>query len=87
MKQNNIVKPTLKFNEKTSISNVNVSNDNFVCLKLASQIRGKIRLDSCKNRYYTYNAHGSHSFTKQSYKVCTAHCFSYIARQSILNYE
>ena len=29
MKQNNIFKPTLKFSEKTSASNVNVSNDNF----------------------------------------------------------
>ena len=29
MKQNNIFKPTLKFSEKTSVSNVNVSNDNF----------------------------------------------------------
>ena len=29
MKQSNILKPTLKFGEKTSISNVNVSNDNF----------------------------------------------------------
>ena len=27
------------------------------------------------------------TFAKQSYKVCIAHCFSYIARQSILNYE
>ena len=45
MKQNNIFKPTLKFSEKTSVSNVNVSNDNFSCLKLAPRIRGKIRLD------------------------------------------
>ena len=29
MKQNNIFKPTLKFSEKTSVSSVNVSNDNF----------------------------------------------------------
>ena len=29
MKQNNIFKPTLKFSEKTSVSNVNVSNDSF----------------------------------------------------------
>ena len=29
MKQNNIFKPTLKLSEKTSVSNVNVSNDNF----------------------------------------------------------
>ena len=29
MKQNNILKPTLKLSEKTSVSNVNVSNDNF----------------------------------------------------------
>ena len=29
MKQSNILKPTLKFSEKTSVSNVNVSNDNF----------------------------------------------------------
>ena len=35
MKQSNIFKPTLKFSQKTSVSNVNVSNDNFVCLKLA----------------------------------------------------
>ena len=34
MKQNNIFKPTLKFSEKTSVSNVNVSNDNF-CLSLS----------------------------------------------------
>ena len=34
MKQNNILKPTLKFREKTSVSNVNVSNDNF-CLSEA----------------------------------------------------
>ena len=61
MEQNNIFKPTLKFSEKTSVSNVNVSNDNFVCLKLAPRIRGKIRLDICKNRYYTNNTQGSHS--------------------------
>ena len=42
----------------------------FVYLKLAPRIRGKIRIDSCKNRYYTYNTQGSHSFTKQSNKVC-----------------
>ena len=29
MKQNNIFKPTLKFSEKTRVSNVNVSSDNF----------------------------------------------------------
>ena len=29
MKQSNILKPTLKFSVKTSVSNVNVSNDNF----------------------------------------------------------
>ena len=29
MKQNNIFKPTLTFSEKTSVSNVNASNDNF----------------------------------------------------------
>ena len=50
MKQNNMIKPRLKFSEKTSVSNVNVSNDNFCCLKLAPRIRGKIRLDSCKKR-------------------------------------
>ena len=71
MKQSNIFKPTLKFSEKTSVSNVNVSNDNFRLL--APRIRGKIRLDSCKNRYYTNNTQGSHSFTKQSFKVCIAH--------------
>ena len=86
MKQNNIFKPTLKFSEKTRVSNVNVSNDNFRLSEAGTRIRGKIRLDSCKNRY-TNNTQGSHSFTKQSHKVCIAHCFSYIARQSILNYE
>ena len=29
MKQNNIFKPTLKFSETTSVSNVKLSNDNF----------------------------------------------------------
>ena len=38
--QNNIFKPTIKFSQKTIVSNVNVSNDNF-------RIRVKIRLDSC----------------------------------------
>ena len=61
MKQNNIFKPTLKFSEKTSVSNVNVLNDNFRLSELAPRIRGKIRLDSCKNRYYTNNTKGSHS--------------------------
>ena len=84
MKQGNIFKPTLKSNQKTSVSNVNVSNDNFC---LVPRICGKILLGSYKNRYYTNNTQGSHSFTKQSYKVCIAHCFSYIARQSILNCE
>ena len=62
MKQNNIFKPTLKFSEKTSVSNVNVSNENsrLSVFKLALRIRGKIRLDSCKNRYYTNNMQGSH---------------------------
>ena len=85
MKQSNILKPTLKFSEKTSVSNVNVSNDNFRMSEAGTRIRGKIRLYSCKNRYYTNNTKGSHSFTKQSYKVCIVHCFSYITRQSILN--
>ena len=62
MKQNNIFKPTLKFSEKTSVLNVNVSNENsrLSVFKLALRIRGKIRLDSCKNRYYTNNMQGSH---------------------------
>ena len=47
MKQNNIFKPTFKFSEKTS-----VSNDNFRLSETGTRIRGKIRLDSCKNRYY-----------------------------------
>ena len=38
MKQCNIFKPTLNFSEKTSVSNVNLSNDNFRCLKLAPRI-------------------------------------------------
>ena len=43
MKQNNIFKPTLKFSEKTSVSNVNVSNDNFrLSETIAPRIRGKI---------------------------------------------
>ena len=78
MKQSNIFKPTLKFSQKTS-----VSNDNFRLSYASSvslfgpvllacfccclhRIRGKIRLDSCKNRYYTNNTQGSHSFKKQS---------------------
>ena len=62
MKQGHIFKPTLKFSQKTSVSNVNVSNDNFrVIIKLAPRLRGKIRLDSCKKRYYTNNTQGSHS--------------------------
>ena len=86
MKQSNIFKPTLKFTQKTSVSNVNVSNDNFRLSKASSvslfgpvllacfislfyclhRIRGKIRLDCCKNQYYTNNTQGSHSFKKQS---------------------
>ena len=62
MKQNNIFKPTLEFSEKTSVSNVNVSNDNFRLSEAGTQyIHGKIRLDSCKSRYYTNNTQGSHS--------------------------
>ena len=90
MKQNNIFKPTLKFSEKTSVSNVNVSNDNFRLSELSWHPGYVVKfdsIDSCKNRYYTNNTQGSHSFTKQSYKVCIVHCFSYIARQSIINYE
>ena len=79
MKQSNISKPTLKFSEKASVSNVNVLNVNvsmiiFVCLKLAPSIRGKIRLGQLQNRYYTNNTQESLSFTKQSFKVCIAHC-------------
>ena len=37
MKQNNIFKPTLKFNETTSVSNVNVSNDNFSLSEAGTQ--------------------------------------------------
>ena len=36
MKQSNIFKPTLKFSQKTSVSNVNVSNDNFRLSKASS---------------------------------------------------
>ena len=32
-----------------------------------------------------YSLRGRHTFAKQSYKVCIAHCCSCIARQSILN--
>ena len=39
MKQGNILKPTLKSSQKTSVSNVNVSNDKF---RLAPRIRSKI---------------------------------------------
>ena len=41
MKQRTYSNPRSKFSQKTSVSNVNVSNDNFVCLKLAPRIRGK----------------------------------------------
>ena len=58
MKQNNIFKPTLKFSEKTSVSNYHFRLSEAV---LAPRIRGKIRLDSCKNRYFTNNTQGSHS--------------------------
>ena len=62
MKQNNIFKHTLKFSEKTSVSSERMYRMTiFVCLKLAPRIRGKIRLDSWKNRYYTNNTQGSHS--------------------------
>ena len=38
MKQNNIFKPTLKFSEKTSVSNVNyVSNDNYSLSEAGTQ--------------------------------------------------
>ena len=83
--QSNIFKPTLKFSQKTRLSNVNDPMIYFVCLKLAPRIRVKIRLDTCKYRYYINNTYGSESFTKQSYKVCIAHCFSYIKRQSKLH--
>ena len=36
MKQSNIFKPTLEFSQKTSVSNVNVSNDNFRLSKASS---------------------------------------------------
>ena len=65
MKQSNIFKPTSKFSKKTNVSNV-YRMIIFVCLNLAPRISGKIRLDSCKNRYYTNNTQGSHSFKKQS---------------------
>ena len=64
MKQNNIFKPTLKFSEKTSVSNVNVLNDNFR-LSEAGYVVKFDSIDSYKNRYYTNNTQGSHSFTKQ----------------------
>ena len=59
MKQSNIFKPTLKFMEKTSVSNT-------IC------IRGKIRLDSCKNRYYTNNTQ-SHIHLQNNHIKCALH--------------
>ena len=47
--QSNIFKPTLKFSQKTSVSNVNDRMIPFVCLKLEPHsVHVKIRLNSCK---------------------------------------
>ena len=80
--QNNIFKPKLNFSQKTSVSNVNVSNDTFsfswhpvYVLKFDSTVAS------------TGTTQIVHRFAKQSYKVCIAHCCSHIARQSILNRE
>ena len=42
MKQINIFNPTLKLSEKTSVLNVNVSNNNFRLSEAGTRIRGKI---------------------------------------------
>ena len=61
MKQNNIFKPTLKFSEKTSVSNVNVSNDNFRLSTVAktgsTQIirRGHIQFKFGSHNFYFFN--------------------------------
>ena len=71
--QNNIFKPKLNFSQKTSVSNVNVSNDNF---SLAPRILVKFDPTVAS----TGTTQIIHTFAKQSYKVCIAHCCSYIAR-------
>ena len=72
--QNNIFKPKLKFSQKTSISNVNVSNDNFSFLKLTPRIL--VKFDPIVASIGTTQI--VHTFAKQSYTVCIAHCCSYI---------
>ena len=81
--QINIFKPKLKFSQKTSVSNVNVSNDNFFVLNVAPRILVKFDPTVAS----TGTTQIVHTFAKQSYKVYIAHCCSYIARHSILNCE
>ena len=83
--QNNIFKPTFKFSRKTSVSNVNVSNDhNLVCLKLEPRIRVKIdsTVASTGTTQIVDLHRGLHTFVKQSCKVCIAQCCLHIAHQS-----
>ena len=56
--EKNIFEPTLKFSQKTSVSNVNVSNYNIVvCFKPGSCIHVKIRLYSSLWKGTTHFSH------------------------------
>ena len=77
--QNNIFKSRLKFSQKTSISNVNVSNDTFVCLKLESRIHFEIRLDGCNYRYYTNSTYiGVCIHLQNNHIKCAMHIVAHI---------
>ena len=76
MKQSNLFRPTLKFSQITSLSNVKLSNDNFVCLKLAPRIRGKIALDSCRTGTTQIIRRG-HIQLQNNHIKCTLHIISH----------
>ena len=72
MKQSNIFKPTLKFSQKTSVSNVNVSNDNF---RLSSAM---VKFDSTVARNRTIQIiHRGHIHLQNNHIKCALHIVSH----------
>ena len=76
MKQRTYSNPTLKFIQKTSVSNVNVSNDNFVCLKLAPRVRVKFDSTAAKTGTTQIIRRG-HIHLQNNHIKCALHIVSH----------
>ena len=67
-----------KFSQKTSVSNVNVSNDNFVCLKLAPRRLYVVKLDSTVAKTGTTQIiRRGHIHLQNNHIMCALHIVSH----------